>query len=410
MADALYESLVKHRDTHGKPLSVLFLNTGGTFSSVPNERGELAPLQDSATLERILMEVMGLSTLVEREVLEVKVNHLMAQDSSQLTDSQRQQIAAALEPEYTHIDGAIVLHGTDTGADTAKFLHLVLPYYNPNTLWGEDKAQFNWCKPVVLLSSQIPAVTGTSDRTMYKSDSDAPMNFSVALMLLADGKVGEAGILTNNLQAIRGTSSVKSAEIDIPPYRTDPGVPELAVMTGIGLRHNPTHFLSKQEGVYTPFVIKNAAKYSNQVAIVRDSSNLGILSLYRDRIKHELKGTGTDLGLKQYIPKVVMYETRGAGNVKHDDYPLLKLAEEEGVFVFRVPIPGGRIPPKKMYDTPGHEIHSVNLEAKTAKYKAMVVLALADQLRIPPEKRLGDHGFVHTMIAKQWGYEFLPAR
>jgi L-asparaginase/Glu-tRNA(Gln) amidotransferase subunit D len=395
------ETLAIHKERFGKPLSIGIYNTGGTFSCKPNDKGLLSPIQNEKELEEILMDTLGLG-IYSKKLLDVKIRHLMAIDSSQMTDENREIIVKAIHPEYTSLDGAIVLHGTDTGPETAKYLSATLPYFNPKELWDTGTNKFNWCKPVILLSSQIPAVMGYSNRVLNKADSDAPMNLSVALMLIGDGKVGESGILTNNLEAIRGSMSTKGAEIDIPPYKCDPGVPVIGTMTAIGLRYNENHFLSKNKEIYSPVAIKGVSEFSDKVEIIRDSSNLNLYELIQKK-KIEIGK------IESYIPRIILYETKGAGNVRNEDYPILKECEKMGIKVFRVPIPGGRIPPKQMYDVDGHEIPALNMDAVTAKYKAMATLSLEKEIN-PKNKTKNDKGFIEYMMDKPWGYEFLPQR
>jgi L-asparaginase/Glu-tRNA(Gln) amidotransferase subunit D len=309
-------------------------------------------------------------------------------------------MVAALHPEYSHIDGVIVLHGTDTCADTAKFIHLALPYYDPRQLIKNEEISFNWTKPVLILSSQVPAVDSVDGKLSYRIDSDGPMNLSVALMMIADEKIGEAGIITNNGDALRGTSTEKGAEVDIPPFRTDPGVPPLAKYTALGLRYLPQGFLQKgTEGNFVPFVIKDSSKFEDKVITVFESSHLNLLKAF-------LESTGAVREkFKEKAPKIIIYVSKGAGNVKEEDYKILKEAEAEGIITFRVPLPGGRIPTHQIYDVPGHELEALNMQPQTAKYKAMMTLKLAEDAKTKTRKE-----FISKMMTTTWSNEFLPRR
>lgn len=404
LADPLLESLIDHKERTGQALKILIVNTGGTFTCLPNRQGYLEPVHSSEELNQLLNKGLNLETLTKRELLKMKVIHLFSVDSSQMLDTQRDEIVKAVHPEYVESDGVIVIHGTDTGADTAKFLHLALPYYDPRTFWKDGNRVFNWSKPVLVLSSQVPAVDSVEGKLTYRIDSDAPMNLSLAIILIADSNVGESGIITNNGDALRGPACEKGAEVDIPPYRTDPGVPPLAKYTALGIRYLPQGYLQRSgDGLtFIPFVITGSAQYEEKVITVYDSSHLKILKTYM-----ELNG---DLAtkMKDRLPEIVIYVSKGAGNVLSRDYKILKDAEKEGVVTFRVPLPGGRIPSKKIYDVDGHEIPALNMQPQTAKYKAMMTLYMAEHvIKVQPAKK---KDFIIKLMQSTWGNEFLPQR
>jgi L-asparaginase/Glu-tRNA(Gln) amidotransferase subunit D len=404
MADPLVESLQKNKERTGEPLKVLMLNTGGTFSSLPNKQGLLEPIKTEKELKRLIFDGLNLNIFIKRDLLQIKILHLFSVDSSQMTEKHRDEIIKAIHPEYIDVDGMIILHGTDTGADTAKFLHLALPYYDPRPIRKNGTREFNWGKPVIVLSSQIPAVDLLDGKLNYRIDSDGPMNLSLALMLIADGTVGESGIITNNGEVLRGTATEKGAAVAIPPYRTDPGVFPLAKYTALGIRYQPQGFLQKiDEGkTFIPFVISGSSKYEDKVITVFESSHLSILKAYI--------GIGGDAAqiLRTQLPDVVIYVSKGAGNVRSGDYDILKKVEKDGVVTFRVPLPGGRIPPQKIYDVPGHEIPALNMQPQTAKYKAMMTLLLADKVfRIKKTEKVN---FIQMMMKSPWANEFLPGR
>jgi L-asparaginase/Glu-tRNA(Gln) amidotransferase subunit D len=400
MTDPLIEALQDFLNRNGRPMQVLFLNTGGTFSCLPNAEGLLEPIDNEAQLKELIFDGVNLGHFVNKKILKLRLRHLMNIDSSQIEEIHRDNMVAALHPEYSHIDGVIVLHGTDTCADTAKFIHLALPYYDPRQLIKNEEISFNWTKPVLILSSQVPAVDSVDGKLSYRIDSDGPMNLSVALMMIADEKIGEAGIITNNGDALRGTSTEKGAEVDIPPFRTDPGVPPLAKYTALGLRYLPQGFLQKgTEGNFVPFVIKDSSKFEDKVITVFESSHLNLLKAF-------LESTGAVREkFKEKAPKIIIYVSKGAGNVKEEDYKILKEAEAEGIITFRVPLPGGRIPTHQIYDVPGHELEALNMQPQTAKYKAMMTLKLAEDAKTKTRKE-----FISKMMTTTWSNEFLPRR
>ncbi|MBI2142287.1 asparaginase, partial [Candidatus Woesearchaeota archaeon] len=364
----------------------------------------LSPIQSEKELNVLINDGLNLKSFVQKGLLDIKINHLFCVDSSQMEDSQRDEIVRAIHPEYVEVDGVVIIHGTDSGADTAKYLHLALPYYDPRAIWKNDSRVFNWGKPVVVLSSQVPAVDATNHKLTYRIDSDAPMNLTLALMIIADGEVGEAGIITNNGDALRGPASEKGAEVDIPPYRSDPGVPSMGKYTALGIRYLPQGYLQRAGAgqAFVPFVIPGASEYGEKVVTVFEPSHLNILKAYLG------VNNGVAAELKARLPDVVIYVSKGAGNVMSQDYKILKSVEKEGVLTFRVPLPGGRIPTHQLYDVPGHELPALNMQHQTAKYKAMMCLYLAEKVFKLKDERKRE--FVEKMMKAPWGNEFLPKR
>jgi L-asparaginase/Glu-tRNA(Gln) amidotransferase subunit D len=402
--DPLLQSLRDFKERMGKPLRVVVANTGGTFTCLPNDKGLLEPIQKKEQLEKLFFDGLNLGSLVKRGLLDLKLIHVFAVDSSQMEDSQRDQIVKAIHAEYVEADGFIIPHGTDTAADTAKFLHLALPYYDPRAIWRDQGRAFNWGKPVLVLSSQVPAIDSVDGELSYRIDSDGPMNLSLALILIADGNVGETGVITNNGDALHGAAAEKGAEVDIPPFRTDPGVAAMAKYTALGLRYLPQGYLQKAgEGrTFVPFVIQDSAEYKDKVITVYDSSHLNTLKAFIESEGEAKKE------LRKKLPKVIIYISKGAGNVLEADYAVLKAVESEGVFAFRVPLPGGRIPMNQLYDVPGHDIPALNMQPQTAKYKAMMTLHLGDKvLNVKQETK---KEFINKMMREPWANEFLPQR
>ncbi|MAF35196.1 hypothetical protein CMO91_05100 [Candidatus Woesearchaeota archaeon] len=403
MTDVLFDALDAHLKSRGLPLDLLVVNTGGTFAMLPNEKGLLEPIQSEDQLRELLLKGLNLEGFIQKGLLNLRLNHLCCVDSSQMVDSQRDTMVSALHPEYVDFDGAIVIHGTDTGADTAKYLHLAMPYYDPRSLWTQGSRVFNWVKPVILLSSQVPSVDSTNGLLNYRIDSDGPMNFATALLLIADGHVGETGIITNNGEALRGTSSEKGAEVDIPPYRTDPAEVPIAKYTAMGMRYRTHGFLPRGESQvnYVPQALCESSQFSRKVGTVSENSHLGLIDAFLQG-NEEVKEA-----LRPRLPQVVIYVSKGSGNMLEEDYNILKPAEKEGVTTFRVPLPGGRIPAKQVYDVPGHDVPALNMLPTTAKYKAMMTLSLYQKLKIGENLRAE---FIQKMMTASWGNEFLPSR
>jgi L-asparaginase/Glu-tRNA(Gln) amidotransferase subunit D len=397
--DPFFSSLEYFLKSSGRPLRLGIFYTGGTFACVENTKsGKRSPMDNPADVESLLLDGTNLRDFHDFGLLEAKLTFVEALDSSQMKQAQRDLITQAINPEYSWFDGAIVIHGTDTGANTATDLHFSFPYFNPVDL-AIGRQTFNATKPIVVLSSQIPVAYSIKDgketnkKTLYRMSlaSDGPMNLAVGIMGIAHQRVGEAGIITNHLELYRGTTSHKGNENDIPPYMSDSAIDNLAIHTGVGLRYTTQGFLQCQKLEGTPFALTNKSSHEDEVILVKEGVPL---SLIYDKQRSQ-----------SISAKILLYETTGQGHVHEDDVPLLQNIQREGIEVYRVPLPGGRIPPGgSAYDVPGHEFTALNMQAATARAKGVAVLSLSDYTG----KK--DSQFITDMMKKSWGAEFLPNR
>ncbi len=154
----------------------------------------------------------------------------------------------------------------------------------------------------------------------------------------------------------------------------------------------------------SPFFIAGSGAYEGKVLLVDETAHLALCEAYLKAVEDE--NVEHQEYLKPLLPEVILYGSRGAGNVQGSrHYPVLKGMEEQGVLIAKVPLDGGRVPEQMHYAVPGGDIVGVNIEAKTARYKAQCVLALADQLRIEPERK---KDFFETMMRFEFGAEMLP--
>jgi L-asparaginase len=102
---------------------VALVTTGGTIEKTYDEQtGELANRR--SIVRRMLSEL-------RLEDTEVTVHEVMSKDSLEMTDGDRAQIVAAVQAsgaaEEGECAGVVVLHGTDTLAETGERLHAEIP-------------------------------------------------------------------------------------------------------------------------------------------------------------------------------------------------------------------------------------------------------------------------------------------
>ena len=142
---------------------ILILDTGGTISQTAGTDGSLIP----CSTEYIEM--------VPRlhEIASLDVKRLQRMDSSDMTSSLRMEIARLIFENYDSYEGFVVIHGTDTMADTAAALSYMLQ---------------NLGKPVVLTGAQLPIFAPGPDglNNLYYSVRTASMDLGEVVICFGD--------------------------------------------------------------------------------------------------------------------------------------------------------------------------------------------------------------------------------
>jgi len=142
---------------------ILILDTGGTISQTTGKDGSLIP----GSTEYIEM--------VPRlhEIADLRVLRLERMDSTDMTSSLRMEMARLIYKHYDEFDGFVVIHGTDTMADTAAALGYMLQ--NPG-------------KPVVLTGAQLPIFAPGPDglNNLYYSVKTASMDLGEVVICFGD--------------------------------------------------------------------------------------------------------------------------------------------------------------------------------------------------------------------------------
>lgn len=154
--------------------------TGGTIGMMKSEQGYIpAPgfLEQSLKgMPEFYRPEMPAFTLCEYDPL---------MDSSDMSPTDWQRIAADIRDHYDQFDGFVILHGTDTMAYTASALSFMFE---------------NLGKPVIITGSQIP---------LAALRSDGQTNLLNALYLAAHYPIHEVSLFFNN-QLFRGNRATKA--------------------------------------------------------------------------------------------------------------------------------------------------------------------------------------------------------
>ena len=176
---------------------ILIINTGGTISAIKTEQG-YTPSPGYAT--EALAKISALKHADMPEYVIKEYQPLL--DSSNMTVGVWNRIATDIAENYTHFDGFVVFHGTDTLAYTASALSFMLEHLN---------------KPVILTGSQIP---------LSEVRNDAVDNVITSLWLCAHEPIKEVCIYFNQ-SLLRGNRSQKVSTQRFQAFDS-PNFPHLA--------------------------------------------------------------------------------------------------------------------------------------------------------------------------------------
>ncbi len=136
-----------------KPKICIFF-CGGTMVMVPNAQGVLVPPSKENALHSVLSLEPRLHGLAD-----IDLEFIANIDSSDMTPDIWDRLVTSIAKSYSHYDGFVVLHGTDTMAYTASAVSFALR---------------NLGKPVVFTGAQIPG---------HQLESDARRNLVNAVRL-----------------------------------------------------------------------------------------------------------------------------------------------------------------------------------------------------------------------------------
>ncbi len=145
---------------------VLMIGTGGTIASEMTGAG----LSPALTSQQLLQFVPEISALCQVDCLQ-----LFSIDSTNMTPDHWAALAETIRDRYSHYDGFVICHGTDTMAYTAAALSYLIQ--NPD-------------KPIVLTGAQKPITFDTTDSKTNLLDAFLCATSDLrGVMLVFNGKV-----------------------------------------------------------------------------------------------------------------------------------------------------------------------------------------------------------------------------
>jgi L-asparaginase len=252
---------------------ILIINTGGTISSVKKGHG-YEPLQ--GYVSSVLETISALSNPDMPNYVIKEYQPLL--DSSNMTVSEWNRIAADIATEHANFDGFVIFHGTDTMAYTASALSFMLE---------------NLDKPVIITGSQIP---------LSEARNDAVDNVITSLWLCAHQPINEVCVYFNQ-QLLRGNRAQKISAQQFNAFDS-PNFPHLATI-GIHIELHHEHLLPSSK---KPFRLQTINPHF--------IANFRLFPGFASDVLSYM--------LHQPIRGLVL-ETYGAGNAQNNDPLFLKL-------------------------------------------------------------------------------------
>ena len=235
-------------------------------------------------LENLLknIPVLHSSAMPDWELLEL--DPLL--DSSNMTVLDWNRIGNIIKEHYSHFDGFVILHGTDTMAYTASALSFSLE---------------NLDKPVIITGSQIP---------LFEIRNDGLDNLLTSMLIAAEGKIREVALCFAD-KLLRGNRTTKISTSDLNAF-TSPNYPELANI-GTEIQYNSM----VPQSVHTkPFRVQELKKIP--IGIIKVFPGIQF-ELFEEIMSESLRG--------------IVLETFGAGNIPGSAdaiLPIVRKARENG--------------------------------------------------------------------------------
>ena len=339
----LHESLESDKDIDKSQLQkILVIYAGGTFGQKLNSEGNYeASGQKTSPID--INSIRGIDELAQVESFPYKDI-----DSTEMSTSDRANIANIIYEKYDDYKGFVIIHGTDTMVDTACALNYMLRGLK---------------KTIVLTGSQIP---------IFQHDTDAENNLKNAITAASYG-FNEVVIVFDK-KVLKGCRSTKISEEDFDAFASPRSSP-LGFFNTRSLIINPNEYHSKK--IYrkpTKFI-----EFDSHVEFYQQVS--GSDSRIFEKIVESDDVHGIVIG------------GFGAGNVRSKYYLSIEKAVESGkpVIVTTSCLKGfaemGKYEPGKVAKKLG-AISANDMTREAACQKLMYALGLAQYKKLEERKKL----------------------
>lgn len=341
---------------------LLFIETGGTIAQLPAQRTvrnghgmhRMTILKPPRGKPRsIVKQVKGISSIARYEVEVFK-----AIDSTDMLTADRIRVAKLIYQNARDFDGFVVVHGTDTMADTASALTFMIQRLG---------------KPIVLTGSQIP---------LYKPRTEGRNNV-LAAAEVATQDFGEV-VIAFGEEVVRGPCAIKEDE-QAPTAFKSPRVPPIGK---IGIDIVPAeHRIRRFQGDPIPFT-----DFDTNIAFFYPASGADVNTFTSQVENPEVHG--------------VVVVGFGAGNVPKTYHSAISRATglHKPVMVVTECLKGQA---EMVYEAGAIPIElgaisGCDMTMKCAVQKLMYALGRAATGGIEPEKHIGFiKDIMHTIYAKE---------
>jgi len=247
--------------------SILIIYTGGTLGMVYNEAGSLVPFNFGKIKELV-------PTLKNYDIGITVISFPEPVDSSNMTPAEWRSLAYIIFENYSHYDGFIVLHGTDTMAYTASAVSYMFQGLN---------------KPIIFTGAQIP---------IGQLRSDARENLITAIQIASAREEGEPIIkdvaIYFNFALLRGNRAQKVRSSTFAAFESQ-NYPRLA-----------------SSGIFIEYFYSNMLGYSGEGLKYQSAFDPNVILI---KIFPGLSQTSFESMLEVPGLKGVILETFGSGNV-----------------------------------------------------------------------------------------------
>ncbi len=291
------------RENHEKSLPrILILDTGGTISQKPGNGGALEPCSTDYI------------EMVPRlhEIADISLTRLERMDSTDMTTPLRGIIAEKIAESYEDHDGFVVLHGTDTMADTAAALNYMLSGLG---------------KPVVLTGAQLPIFAPGPDgmNNLYYSVKVAGMDLGEVVICFGDRILRGCRSMKENVHGFNafGSSRIPPlGELGVSVRLLDHRIPRHRGKLRVFTKFDP-------RVIYLPVTSGSTVNFLEQLSQWQELQGLVLGGFGTGNIPTFLMGSLKKI-LKRHIP-VVVVTTCLRGDTILDQYHVGKAAKDAGV-------------------------------------------------------------------------------
>jgi L-asparaginase len=277
---------------HSSNLNILLIYTGGTIGMIKDfETGALKAFDFKTLLDKI-PELNLLDCNIDTVSFEKPI------DSSNMNPQYYVQIAEIIENNYSHFDGFVVLHGSDTMSYTASALSFMFE---------------NLGKPVIFTGSQLP---------IGDLRTDAKENLITSIQVASLQENGRAVVqevcLYFEYKLYRANRTTKLNAEHFQAFASF-NYPDLA--------ESGVHLKVKNKYLFRPDLEKPLKVYKNL------DQNIALIKLFPGLTKAVLESFGSIPNLK-----AIILETYGAGNCTTEKWfiDILKKYISKGLYIINI--------------------------------------------------------------------------